>query len=247
MAGSPFAGASTGEQLNPYASPAFAGYEFAAQPGARSGLPWENKYSFRSWWETMTLVLTSPSLAFLQMRQAGGMGGPILFGFSGLAVPGGLFALLAIPLIVIMSFGQPGNRIDAGQVGMGLGMGLGFLLVVLVYILMYVTIGALIWASVTHLCLRLVGGARQGFERTFRVVSFSQGAIAPVSILLGCIPFGLGYLIQIVWTVSLLIIGISRAHETTTGKAAVAVLLPTGLCVAVMIGFVGFAIYMDTR
>jgi hypothetical protein len=91
-----------------------------------------------------------------------------------------------------------------------------------------------------------VGGAKQGFETTFRVVSFAQGAITPIGILLGCIPY-IGALIHAAWITVVTIIGISKAHEIPTGKAVAAVLIPVGLCTGLIIAFIAFAVIMDAN
>jgi hypothetical protein len=82
-----------------------------------------------------------------------------------------------------------------------------------------------IGSGILHLCLMLFGGANKPFETTFRVVCFSSGAAYLFSI----IPFCGGYITPI-YNIVLECIGISRAHETTMGKAVLAVLLPLIVC-----------------
>jgi hypothetical protein len=81
-----------------------------------------------------------------------------------------------------------------------------------------------IWSGLIHLVLSLVGGAPRGFTATLRVVCYSQ--TTSVAIL---VPY-IGGLVQIVWGLVLQIIGLSQAHRTTGGKAALAVLVPLALC-----------------
>jgi DNA-directed RNA polymerase subunit RPC12/RpoP len=244
--GSPFASAPTAPSLNPYATPAAFGYTQPFPTGPRPGLPWENSRSVGSWFGTMSLVIGSPSQAFSQMRQTGGMGGPILFSFYSLAVPGFLIGILMIPLFLFLSFGAAGDDNPPAQIGMALGMAVGLIVAIAIYILLLVTVGALIYAAIIHVCLLLVGGAKQGFETTFRVVSFTQGAITPVAIVLGCLPY-VGGLIHIVWLTTVTIIGISKAHEIPGGRAAAAVLLPLGICFGVVVAFVAVAVVMDAN
>jgi hypothetical protein len=71
----------------------------------------------------------------------------------------------------------------------------------------------------------IVGGAKKPFETTFRVVCFSSGSTYLLSMIPVC-----GGLIGGVWNIVLECIGLARAHETDTGKAVMAVLLPIIVC-----------------
>ncbi len=75
-------------------------------------------------------------------------------------------------------------------------------------------------SGITHLCLMLVGGNRNGFEATFRAISYSYCAH-----LFNLIPI-IGNLIGSIYMIILFIIGVREGHETSTGKATLAVLLP---------------------
>ena len=57
--------------------------------------------------------------------------------------------------------------------------------------------------------LLALGGATRGFEATFRVAAFSQAA-SIFNIIPGC-----GGLISLVYTLVLLVIGLSEAHQIT--------------------------------
>jgi hypothetical protein len=89
---------------------------------------------------------------------------------------------------------------------------------------LWLPVGILVGACIAHLFLMLVGGAKRGFAATFRVQCY---AAAPT--LLAVIP-ACGQLAGVVWSIVLAIIGLSAAHRITTGKAALAVLLPLLLC-----------------
>jgi len=92
----------------------------------------------------------------------------------------------------------------------------------------FVIIGVFFQAAILHLMLMLVGGAARGFEATARVCSYAQAAqLAQI------IPM-CGGLVSAVWSVILLIVGLSTAHGITRGKAALAVILPVVLCCAFM-------------
>jgi hypothetical protein len=87
-----------------------------------------------------------------------------------------------------------------------------------------------IWAGIIHLLVMLIVGSRNGgYEATFRV--FAYAAVTQLVSWLSAIPI-LGILISIavaVYGVFLSIIGIREVHTTTTGKAALAVLIPVGV------------------
>jgi hypothetical protein len=104
----------------------------------------------------------------------------------------------------------------------------GFTIMLMVLAPIFVIIGVFIQAAILHLMLMLVGGASHGFEATTRVCSYTQAAqLAQI------IPF-CGGPISAVWTVIMLIVGLSTAHGITRGKAAIAVILPVVLCCAFM-------------
>jgi hypothetical protein len=100
----------------------------------------------------------------------------------------------------------------------------------------FAAIGLFIGAGILHLLVMLIVGSRNsGFEATFRV-----GAYAAVTSLVSWIPFIGGILA--LYGIYLAIVGIREMHNTTTGKAALVVLIPVavalviGLVLAVVIG-----------
>jgi hypothetical protein len=85
-----------------------------------------------------------------------------------------------------------------------------------------------IWSGMLHLLLMMVRGAKNGFEATFRVVSYSVGAYVFLMI-----PF-CGAIISAFWITVIAIIGLKEAHGTTGGKASFAVLFPLIMCCAIV-------------
>jgi hypothetical protein len=71
----------------------------------------------------------------------------------------------------------------------------------------------------------IVGGAKQDFETTFRVVCYAGGS----SNVLQLIPVCGGFLAGLLGLV-LNSIGLARAHETDTWRAVVAILMPMIIC-----------------
>jgi hypothetical protein len=188
----------------------------------RSGLPWDERHSkglFSAFIETLQMVLTRPSEAFTAMQREGGLGEPLLY-----AIIGGSFGLVFyfIYQLAFQSLGVFANRPNplAHLIGAGIG---GVLLIILVPVL--VAIGAFINAAILHVCLMIVGGAKQPFETTFRVICFASGSVFPLMVVPLC-----GGVIAGIWDLVLRCIGLARAHETDTGRAVLAVLLPVIVC-----------------
>jgi hypothetical protein len=96
----------------------------------------------------------------------------------------------------------------------GLGRSFGFWL-----------IGVLVGTGVVHLLLTMQGAARHGFDATWRVLAYCYGSAAPC----GLLPM-VGTTIGVVWAVVVAIPGLAQLHETTTGKTALAVLVPVLAC-----------------
>lgn len=207
----------------PVAPPQQAGATPALETtAARSGLPWEHRQErgfVNAFIETLAMVLTKPDLAFRTMKTEGGLGEPLLYALIGGCVGGIVSLLLSLGL---QSMGLFAGQKDAFAVLAGAGVG-SIALIILVP--MFIVIGLFIWSAVVHLCLMIVGGANKSFETTFRVVAFSQGSTGPLQIIPVC-----GGMIAFVWSVVVNCIGLARAHETSTGRAVLAILLPLIVC-----------------
>lgn len=231
--GPPSFGSPAAPSTNPYASPAGAAYAFqptmGPTPGKRPGLPWETKgQSFGTWMETAKMCMTQPTYAFSVMHQYGGLGSGMMYCGIGLALGVAGQMLWYLPFLIVMAVvaGNQGGGDVAAMVGMQVVMQFvsGAMTIVL-----GATVILLIWAAIGHVCLMIVGGARQGFETTFRIIGYAQGSTAWLNV----IPL-VGGLVAFVWLIVLLIIGYARGHEIDTGKAALAVFLPLiACCVAV--------------
>jgi len=97
-------------------------------------------------------------------------------------------------------------------------------------------VALLIQTTLYHLCLMLLGAARGGFTKTFRVVCYCAGPQV-----LQIIPF-VGGVVASVWQIVLAIIGLKEAHQTSYGRSAVAVFLPMIVCcLAVVLTIVAIA------
>src|SRR5438034_7377404 len=195
---------------------------FGMTAAPRSGLPWDDRQQkgfFSAFIETLQMVLTRPAEAFTVMKREGGFGEPLIYGVVGGSV-GAIVAFLFS--LLFHSFGMfAGQRNPLGAMaGMGNGS-IGLIVLVPLAIVIVLFIGA----GIVHLCLMIVGGANQPFETTFRVLAFTQGSTGVLQLIPVC-----GGVIAAVWGIVVNCIGLARAHETDTGRAVPAVLLPLLLC-----------------
>jgi hypothetical protein len=201
------------------------------QPGAaptsttvagRTGLPWEHRQErgfFNAFIETLSMVLTRPGEAFSVMKREGGLGEPLIYALIGGCVGGIVQFLFSLGFQSIGLFADKNNSL-AAMTGMGIGS-----VVVIILLPLFIVIGLFIGSVIVHLCLMIVGGANQPFETTFRVVAFTHGSTGPLQIVPLC-----GGVISFVWAIVCYCIGLARAHETDTGRAVLAVLLPLIVC-----------------
>jgi hypothetical protein len=188
---------------------------------ARSGLPWDERQAkglLNAFIETLQMVLSRPVAAFTAMKREGGLGEPLLYAVIGGTI-GGVFAITYN--FVLRSFTPFGDRHGAFT-HLFAGVGWIFLLVLTP---IFVVIGMFVASAILHVCLMIVGGAKQSFETTFRVICFAEGSASPLLVIPFC-----GGLISGIWKIVLYCIGLARAHETDTGRAVIAVLLPLIVC-----------------
>lgn len=196
-----------------------------------AGLPWEHRQQlgfFKAFYDTASLLLTKPGEAFTMMKREGGLTDPLLFALIGGSIGAIASILFQVGLQAITNSGGRNNFVEL----FGVGMVIGFI----VLSPLFLAAGIFIGSGVLHLCLMILGGAKRPFETTFRVVCYSCGAAYLFSI----IPFCGGYITPI-YNIVLQCLGLSRAHETTIGKAVLAVLLPMIVCCgisAVVLGLI---------
>lgn len=198
-------------------------------PPTREPLPWEVRGTLgfgKALLESVRLFVTAPREAFDRARRKGDVGSPLLW----LVIIGVFNGILQ--WIWSMAFTAPylafmpeSVRDEIGPFLVAMTAGGGLLN--LIYVPVVTLIGVSIAALILHVCLLLVGGlssSEAGFEGTFRASSYAYVAqiaqIVPV----------FGALVALVWNVVLVVIGVTSLHRTSTGKAVVAVLIPTLLC-----------------
>ena len=212
----------------------------AAVPG--TGLPWERRRELgfgKAWFETVSLLITRPSEAFTMMRPEGGLADPLLFALIG-GCAGSIVSIMFQGLLQsIPGFSGRNHMFDF----IGLGVW-GPLIIYAAIMPVLIVLGLFIGSGVLHLCLMLVGGANRSFETTFRVACFTAGSANLFSMVPIC-----GGVIAMVYQIVLECIGLSRAHQTTTGKALMAIFLPLlvccGICLILGIALGGFGAFSD--
>jgi hypothetical protein len=113
------------------------------------------------------------------------------------------------------------------QVGVSSIIFLGLILLAPIF----AAIGLFLGAAITHGCLFILGGVSKPYEATFRVEAYAQGPQV-----FNVIPF-IGGLVALIWQIVLIVIGLREVHETSTGKAVAAVLLPCVVCCVLGLAF----------
>jgi hypothetical protein len=204
----------------------------------RTGLPWDQRHSkglVSAFIETLQMVLTRPNEAFTLMQREGGLGEPLLYGIIGGSIGGIVSFLFSIALQSVGLVSDRQHNAFAAMAGLGAGS-----IAIIIFLPVIIAITLFIGAALVHVCLMIVGGAKQSFETTFRVIAFTQGSTGPLQMIPVC-----GGFIAGIWALVLNCIGLARAHETETGRAVLAVLLPLIVCCggallcAVMFGALG--------
>ncbi|MEO6971258.1 MAG: YIP1 family protein [Chthoniobacterales bacterium] len=190
-------------------------------PVEQTGLPWDRRQElglFNAFVETLKLVLMNPSIAFAQMKTEGGVAEPLIYAVIGGSVG---FVVYFLFSMVFSSLGMMSHRNPiAGLMGFGLGA-----IFMVLFVPVFLALGLFIGSGILHLCLMLVGGAKRSYEATFRVICFAAGSAYPLMIVPIC-----GGLISGIWCLVLECIGLTKAHDTSTGKAVLAVFLPLVVC-----------------
>ena len=196
----------------------------------RVGPPWEDPAA-GEWYErlgkTVVAGVKTPEELFRTLRLTGGFWQPLFF-----------YALVMAPALLVGTvLEQPfGFITGAGGGEWVLGLVATVLLLPIV-----IPVGLFVSSSITHLMLMIFGWANRPFEATFRINAYGYGAVAWVF----AIPF-CGTFVGWIWGVVLEVLGVSMVHGISTGKAAVAVLLPLfilmaiGACLAAVLGVAVF-------
>jgi len=199
---------------------ATAGYGPGTGAGFHSGIDWETRPSgfFQNLYTTTWEVLFHPGDFYERMARTGGYKGPLIYGL----ILGCLGWVVSIFWQLLLT--MAGVAIKGGSNETSLLIQTVVFLGLMVFSPLFVALGLLVAGVVQHLLLMIVDGADGGFEATFRVLAYAQApqifAIVPI----------LGGMVAWVWSAVLIVIGMSKAHETGIGRVIVAlIVIPFGL------------------
>jgi hypothetical protein len=172
-------------------------------------------------------VVTAPVGFFRGIRREGDFVNPLIFAvicYEVSAILGGLLSLVGVSMGGTQGFGSFLIGIILAPIGAAIVLFIG--------------------AGILHLLVMLiVGSSNAGYEGTFRV-----GAYSAVTSLVSWIPI-IG-LIASLYGIYLAIIGMREVHNTTTGKAALVVLIPAivvFILIVILVFAVGALFYFGTQ
>ena len=182
-------------------------------PGRAGGEDYELSNPINSFIDVVRRLVLQPVIFFAGLPRRGNFINPLVF------------ALLCYEISAVL-----GGVL--GLAGGELSRGLEALAVSLIAAPIGGAIGLLILSGILHLLVRLiVGPGESGFAATFRIASY-----ASVVNLVSWVPI-IGSLAALVYGIYLFIVGIREMHETTTGRAALVVLIP--VVMIILIALVG--------
>lgn len=187
----------------------------------------------QSFVDTVRDLATRPASFFNRIARQGDFVNPLVFAL-----------ICAVVSAVIAGFlGVLGALVGIGN--NSIGGAIGGLVASIFLVPIFFAIGLFIGAGILHLLVILIiKPMSTNYETTFRVVSYANAAQ-----LVGWIPF-IGPLLAAVASITLAIIGIREVHSTTTGKAALVVLIPAAVVFVIaiiLVALVGAAIFFTLR
>lgn len=166
----------------------------------------------QSFLATARAVLLQPVDFFRGVAVRDGLINPIAFAAICTTIGAFLAAILSV-LAAIVGIGQQ-----------GVGGAIGGLFAAVIITPILTPIGLFIGAGISYLFVMIfVRPANAGFWSTFRVVSYVSATS-----LISWVPI-VGGIVALVWGLVLTIFGIRETHSTTTGRAALVVLVPAAI------------------
>ncbi|HNW94115.1 MAG TPA: YIP1 family protein [bacterium] len=191
--------------------------------------PWEQRATlgtFPALLQTVRQSLLAPGEFFAGTPATGGLEAPLWYGgivaTAGIVI-GQLWNLVANLATTGIAAATAGDDAMPGALIQG-GMNIGVAAVLIVCSPIFAVIGLFIGTAFLHLALLIFGGARSGFEATFRSVAYAQGPM-----LLAIVPF-IGPLVGGIWALVLEIFALMHLHRIEGWRAAVAALFFPCLC-----------------
>ncbi len=171
------------------------------------------------------------------MNRRGDWINPIVFALVWYMIAAVIGGLIGLIFGSFMSLGSGG----AGDQAAGIATSFGSFVVTILLAPIFAALILFVMAGLRHLLVMLIVGSQNaGFEATLRVQAY-----AFATRIVWWIPI-LGALVGFVYGLYLSVVGIREVHATTTGKAALVVLIPVAvalLLLAVLAALIGAAVY----
>jgi hypothetical protein len=192
-------------------------------PTEGTGPAWEDRERvgfFPAISKTVSEVLMRPSETFATMKHTGGLANPLLYFVLLSSTMFAVSALYQLAATSINPASLPPTFPHASKGAFSVALIGSILLSPALYV-----VSAFLSAGITHLFLRLLGGANRPFETTFRVICYAQASAAVFNLLPLC-----GGLVAVIWAAYSIVIGLREGQQTTGWKATLAITLPGLLC-----------------
>lgn len=207
-----------------------AGVPPVAAEGAKVEPAWERPEVPRpkALYETVRDVFANPAAVFRAMPITGGFARPlgfyVLFGW----LTGAITMLYQAALTYVnpaMTLGEKAKDVSPTLIS-GIFLGTIFLLP------LFLLIGAFVSSGVMHVALQIVGGARNGYEATFRALSYASATTS----LLQVVPICGGTLYALA-SLAYSVIALKEAHRTELWRPIAAVVMVLLFCCGVAVVF----------
>jgi hypothetical protein len=210
----------TGSRPDPTGSGDPGGGTGVRPPGAPASAGGEFDYRdpVQSFVVTVRRLVLEPVAFFRGMNRQGDFVNPLVFAiicWEISAIIGGFLGVL-------------GSLVGLGA--RGVGEAIVSFLASLILTPIFAVVALFIGAGIIHLLVVLIARPMStGFETTFRVIAYSN-----VTSLITWVPI-LGALVGSIWSIVLLVLGVREGHATSTGKAAVIVLIPAAVVLFILL------------
>lgn len=199
---------------------------YTPSPAPPSYVPWEDRQRLGflpAFSQTWSDSVFRPAEFFRRAPKTGHVGSAVLYAIL-IATTGGLLSIFW-EYLFWDSFAnwQSLESLIGQEINRSI---LGFWALLIPFIAI---ISIFVASFIFHLCLMLSGSSRNGFEATLRGYCYSYGPYLFVLVPI-C-----GGAIALVWQYVVMIIGWRELHESTTGRALFAALLPFFVCCGAII------------
>jgi len=218
----------TGSRPDPAGSGGSGGGAGVQPPGmsASAGGEFDYRDPVQSFVRATRGALTRPVDFFRGMTRQGDFVNPILYALICYEIYAVLSGIIGLVFGGIASIGSG----TAGEQAAGVATSFGGFIVSVIVAPFIAALILIVMAGIKHLLVILiVGSSNAGFEATLRVQSYTFATRV-----FWWVPI-IGPLVGFVYGVYLSVVGIREVHATTTGKAALVVLIPVAVVLALLL------------